>query len=133
MARFQWLAPARRQFTVQQSSLNAIRVRFSAGPAASFLWADTRYPGWQFTLDGKRVPSRPYANIFTEIAVPTDGGELMLRYQPRFLRIGQAFAASALAVLLGLGFRRKRSNTDSPPNGDRKFKAGERQGHLFSP
>lgn len=71
----------------------------------------TYYPGWEATVDGRRVPLRRANVAFSAVPVPAGTVEVVLRYAPRSVHYGLAVSGGSLvvgAVLLGIGLQRKR-------------------------
>jgi hypothetical protein len=72
--------------------------------------ADTFYPGWEATLDGKPVSIHAADLLFRAVRVPVGHHRIEMRYRPRSLRIGALACAVALiaCALLLLGSRAER-------------------------
>ena len=102
LARFQWMTPLRRPFTITEPNLHTIHVSFDPGPGGTLLWSDSFYPGWIARLDSSNVPVKLIIPCFNAIEIPASANTLVLQYEPRFLRLGKTLAwlATALLVLL---------------------------------
>jgi len=69
--------------------------------------ADSWYPGWQATVDGRPADIHPTNHLFRGIAVPGGAHTVVLRYAPGWLPFSSATLALGLAALLGLCWRRR--------------------------
>ncbi len=98
LVRFQWSGTSPRPFEVVEDGLNTVRLRFAPGAAGELVWTDTQFPGWHATMNAKQAILTPIPPCFSKIAVPPDGGELVLNYRPRFLTLGLALAGLGLAA-----------------------------------
>lgn len=103
-ARFDWIGTPGRTFTVEDIGLNEVRLHLNPGPAGEILWTDTRYPGWQVTLDGKPTPLLPSPPNFSKFAVAADTREVRFHFTPRFLKAGLVAAAVGALVLAGVSW-----------------------------
>ena len=102
LARFQWQDNAARAFTVEQPSVNRLRLSIAPGPAATLLWTDTFYPGWRAATDGQNIEVTLQKPCFSLLNIPAGGRTVDLRYEPRFLPHGKMFALLGLAALGGM-------------------------------
>jgi len=82
--------------------------------------ADTYYPGWRLTIDGKTAPIYRANRMMRGAAVPAGEHTLVYTYQPGSFRVGAIISAAALLVLLVLAwsFRRERP---APPRSPESF------------
>lgn len=80
-----------------------LRWTVTAPGDAQLIVRDTFYAGWQATMDGRRVPLKPYESIFRQVAVPRGEHAVTMAYWPRALYAGLAIsltAAGGMAVIL---------------------------------
>ncbi len=103
-ARFYWAGGQTRDFTVSETNLHQIQLRFEPGPAGELIWNDTRYPGWRADLDGQPTALRPAAPFASALDLPAAAHTLTLTYEPTHLRIGLKLAGLGLVLVAGLGF-----------------------------
>ncbi len=73
---------------------------------------DTFYPGWQATVDGRRVPIAATNAAFRSVPVPAGRHEVRFEYRPASVRWGAVISIAALlllgaAIVLGGGRRRQ--------------------------
>jgi hypothetical protein len=73
--------------------------------------ADTYYPGWRLTIDGKTAPILRANRLMRGAAVPSGQHTLIYTYEPESFRIGAIISGAGLIVLFALAwsFRRKRA------------------------
>ncbi|MGD1018001.1 MAG: hypothetical protein ABSA12_01655 [Verrucomicrobiia bacterium] len=112
LVRFHWETTNPRGLHAEQYGLNEIHVHFDAGPAGTLVWTDTRYPGWQATLDGFPLTLRAMPPTFTALEITNDARELVLRYRPTYLRPSLAASIGAMLLVGGtlvarIGMRRQ--------------------------
>ena len=71
---------------------------------AMLVFADTWYPGWKATVDGKSAPIYAAYNVIRGVVV--DGGqhEVVLRYRPVSVFAGAALAILGIALAIALQF-----------------------------
>ncbi len=62
--------------------------------------ADTWYPGWKATLDGRPLPIHPVDSMFRGVMVPKGQHTVVFYYAPRTFKIGMGISIAALAVVL---------------------------------
>ncbi len=84
---------------------NTVTIRAASEADGYLVLADTWYPGWRATLDGRAV-SILRANVaFRAIAFPAGEHNVEFRYEPDSFRIGAGLSAiSALLIAAGLIF-----------------------------
>ena len=97
-ARFQWVEQSDRSITIEQETLNSIRLSIGPGPAGTLLWTDTHYPGWTATIDGKSTTLLFSPPCFGRIELPPGTTSLVLNYKPRFLKAGILTAIAGLLL-----------------------------------
>jgi hypothetical protein len=102
LVRFHWETTNPRELHVEQSGLNEIHIHFDAGPAGTLVWTDTRYPGWQATLDGIPLTLQAMAPTFTALEIANDAHELVLRYRPTYLRPSMTVSLAAAMLIVGM-------------------------------
>jgi hypothetical protein len=75
----------------------SFRVRSQQG--GQFLLVEQFYPGWQATVDGRPVGIERGRGAFQSIAVPAGEHAVVFTYHSRWLLLGAAISAAAVAVL----------------------------------
>ena len=115
LARFQWQANVARAFTVEQLSVNRLRLSVAPGAAATLLWTDTFYPGWRAESDGQKIGVTLQEPCFSLLKIPAGSRTVDLRYEPRFLPLGKILALLGLATL-GVMVLAGRRSANSPLN-----------------
>jgi Bacterial membrane protein YfhO len=75
--------------------------------------ADTYYPGWKATVDGKPAPIYPADVLFRAVYVEPGAHEIELRYEPASFRYGLLLCAAASLICLVALTRRRRGTPDS--------------------
>ncbi len=98
-ARFQWLKPSARTLKITKESLNEICLSFGAGDEAELLRTDTYYPGWSARIGSAKVAIRRTDPFFSKLRIPPGNQQLVLRYEPVYLRPGIASGGVALGVM----------------------------------
>jgi hypothetical protein len=78
--------------------------------------ADTYYPGWRLTIDGKPAPIYRANRLMRGAAVATGEHTLIYTYQPGSFRYGAIISAAGLIMLTGLAWSSWR---DSPETAGR--------------
>ena len=89
---------------VIKAGRNKVTVKIGAGdPAKPIALAFPRpwFNGYEATLNGKPVPTRPYLKFIPLVELPPGStGIVELRYWPMFLRLGLPLAGGSALVLL---------------------------------
>lgn len=80
------------------------RVEIEAELAAPGLivLADTFYPGWGATVDGREAPILATNHLYRGVAAPAGRHRVVFAYRPRSVRAGAAASVLALLVLIAL-------------------------------
>jgi hypothetical protein len=81
----------------------AVTVDVDARRAGRLILLDTFYPGWEATVDGRRVPIEAANAAFRAVAVPAGRHDVRFAYRPASVRNGVIVSVAALAALLALG------------------------------
>jgi uncharacterized membrane protein YfhO len=68
--------------------------------------ADSFYPGWKATVDGRRVPILRANGLFRAVAVTPGIHEIVFRYRPAGFYTGMAISLAFLAVSVFAAFAR---------------------------
>jgi hypothetical protein len=63
--------------------------------------ADTYYPGWRLTIDGKSAPIFRANRMMRAAAVPAGKHTLVFEYEPTWFRFGALMSLVTLLVLVG--------------------------------
>ena len=114
LSRFQWQENVTRAFTVEQLSVNRLRLNVAPGAAATLLWTDTFYPGWRAETDGQKIEVTLQEPCFSLLKIPAGSRTVNLRYEPRFLWHGKMFALLGLASLGAMGWAGWRAARKTP-------------------
>ena len=81
--------------------------------------SQTFYPGWKARAGAESLRIERIDPCFSVIEVPESARELILKYQPTYLRLGTALAVSgALMVVVGILLLRRRRATGQDTIGD---------------
>ena len=64
--------------------------------------ADTYYPGWRLTIDGKPAPIYRANRLMRGAAVPAGEHTLVYTYEPQSFRVGAIVSGAGLIALLAL-------------------------------
>jgi len=92
---------------VSQTPTN-IRIEADMKTPGVVVLADTWFPGWIATVEGKPAPILRANYAVRGVEVPVGKSVIEFRYQPMSFRIGIGFMAAALLVMLGLAVRQRR-------------------------
>ncbi len=65
--------------------------------------ADTFYPGWEATIDGRPVPIWPANLAFRAVAMPAGDHTVIFNYRPLSFRLGLGVSLISLLAVIGLG------------------------------
>ncbi len=79
---------------------NRIELETSAPGPSYLVSSETDYPGWQTTLDGHPVPTRPTNYAFRGLPVPAGKHHLTMKFRPPPLIWGAAISTTVLLALL---------------------------------
>ncbi len=115
---------------VREYDNGGLDLRITDNPSAGLLVvADTYYPGWTATLDGRSTDIEPVNISQRGIRVPSGTHTVSMRYTPRSIAAGTAISTVSMLVLIALaGFhgrvsgirsavrdRQRRSRRDNSP------------------
>jgi hypothetical protein len=88
-----------------------VRLAVDTPAPALLVLADTHYPGWVATVDGRRAVIHPTNVLFRGVLVPAGRHDVRFRYRPLSLGLGlvlTALGAVGLGALLVVERRRRR-------------------------
>jgi hypothetical protein len=85
-----------------QDSPNAVTIRATSDSSGFLVLADTFYPGWQATLDGKPVEILRADHAFRAVAFPPGEHRVTFRYVPLSFRAGATISFLTLAAVIGV-------------------------------
>ncbi len=93
------------QVTIAAYAPNRVRIRARMACRGMVVLADTFYPGWQATVDGK--PARIWEPYGALRGVVVDGGdhEIDFRFRPASVFTGMALSAAGVAIVILLRLR----------------------------
>ena len=100
--------------TVQMTEIKPGAYAFQTDCArdAILVLTETRYPGWEATVDGAPVELLAADHVFQGVRLPAGRHEVRFRFHSRYLPLGFALAAAALLVPLGFAaVRQKKART----------------------
>lgn len=92
---------------------NFIHAEVSLSKPTLINFINVNYPGWNASIDGKRVPIIPYRNVFQQISVPAGTHSISLRYLPGSVILGafiSLFGIIAITMLLISGALNRRKS-----------------------
>jgi hypothetical protein len=103
-------APTPARFT--EDSDECVELSVNAERAGYLVLSDTDYPGWQATVDGRRVDVQPADVAFRAVAVPAGRHTVAFEYHPRSVQVGGVLSLVGLAAIaLGLLLTRRGTRT----------------------
>jgi len=76
--------------------------------------ADTFYPGWRLTIDGKTAPIYRANRVMRGAAVPAGEHTLVYTYEPRSFQLGAVISTVALIVLVALTWSSRKDSAARP-------------------
>jgi len=79
-----------------------VELRASLERPGLVILADTYYPGWRLSIDGKAAPIYRTNLLMRGAAVPTGEHTLVYTYEPESFRIGAIISIAGLIVLVAL-------------------------------
>ena len=77
-------------------------VRLPDGASGRLILADTYYPGWIASVDGRTVSIQRYAGYLRAVDLPPNATEVVFEYRPSWLLPGMLVSGTALLVTLVL-------------------------------
>jgi hypothetical protein len=88
---------------VAPETTTKITVKVEATRPGVLVLADTWYPGWYATVNGKHAPVFPVDGAFRGVELGDGAHEVVFRFDPTWYRFGTYFSlAAALVVLISL-------------------------------
>ena len=84
-----------------QDSPNAVTIRAVSESGGFLVLADTFYPGWQATLDGKPTEILRANHAFRSVALPPGEHTVEFRYAPLSFTVGAAISLTTLIIVIG--------------------------------
>jgi hypothetical protein len=82
-----------------------IELRASLDRPGLVILADTYYPGWRLTIDGRPTPIFRANRLMRGAAVPSGEHTLVYTYEPTSFRVGAIISTAGLIALLALPLR----------------------------
>jgi hypothetical protein len=105
--------PVGQSLVVLRDSPNAVTIRAASGFGGFLVLADTFYPGWQATLDGRPVEILRANYAFRAVVLPPGEHTVVFRYEPLSFRVGATISVVTLVIVVGvliaLSLRHRRS------------------------
>jgi hypothetical protein len=103
------------QAAIASETLNSVTVRTELPAAGWLVLADSWYPGWQATVDGRPADIRHANFLFRAVAVPAGAHEVTLEYRPMSFALGAvATGAGAVVWLVSLVWILRRRSRRAP-------------------
>lgn len=84
-----------------QDSPNAVTIRAASESGGFLVLADTFYPGWQATLDGKLAEILRANHTFRAVALPPGEHTVVFRYLPLSFLVGATISLLTLFITVG--------------------------------
>ena len=78
----------------------AVTIQVPNGPAGRLVLADTYYPGWSATVDGRAVAIGRAGGMLRAVDVPAGSHQVVFSYQPASFRGGLALSLVSLVLVL---------------------------------
>jgi hypothetical protein len=104
-----------------QDSPNAVTIRAASESGGFMVLADTFYPGWQATLDGRPAEILRANHAFRAVALSPGEHTVVFRYWPLSFQVGAAVSLLTLAAVIGwltVLSRRRRVRDDTKSHGE---------------
>ncbi len=101
------------QVRVTEYRPERVTIETRAGSPGYLILADTWYPGWAATVDGKATPIYRADYIFRAVSLETGAHQVVFEYHPTWLAPGLMLAGASIAltvVITHASLRAKRSN-----------------------
>ncbi len=87
---------------------NTVTIRAASFTAGYLILADTYYPGWRASIDGRPVPIELANTTLRAVKLPAGDHVIEFRYEPDSVTIGAAITlACGLIVVIGLAMSRR--------------------------
>lgn len=90
------------EVTINEYSPEQVVIYSESDQSGLLLLSDAYYPGWQATIDGKKVPIYQADALFRGVFVPAGQHEIIFRFQPGSFRIGLVISLLSTVLILGL-------------------------------
>ena len=91
--------------------------KFAINPSEQdrYLLTSVSYdPGWQATIDGKKVPTVPVMGSLIGIKIPAGSKELILSFRPKGLKVGAGISLISLMLFLMEAFSYEKKKKPVP-------------------
>jgi hypothetical protein len=82
-----------------EMSPTKIQIKSSATTTSLLVVRDSWYPGWQTYIDGQKVTTNVYENIFRSASVPAGVHTITMEYVPYSMYIGVAISLIAVTII----------------------------------
>ncbi len=96
--------------TITSYTPNTVKISYTLGAGKTLLLADTWYPGWKATVNGKVVAIDKCDGIFRCIKLTDPNGEVVFDYEPQSFWLGLKISLASLAATIAalIIFRKKK-------------------------
>ncbi len=88
--------------TIESYQNDRVSIQARTDRRAYLVLADTAYPGWVATIDGKSTPIATADGIFRVISVPSGAHQVVFHYQPQIVNESLVVAVVGLLLLLAM-------------------------------
>lgn len=92
--------PHERQASIVAYAPQRVVIRAEAGQAALLVLADTYYPGWEATVNGRPVAIERVNHTLRGVPVPSEASTIEMAYRPRSVMIGAALTILTMLTIL---------------------------------
>ncbi len=86
--------------TISKYTPNEVVLKYKDGLNKTLLLVDTWYPGWEATLNSKKITIEKCESIFRCIKTDTDSGEVVYSFKPKSFYYGAIISLVSLALTL---------------------------------
>jgi uncharacterized membrane protein YfhO len=91
-----------RDYRIKLEQPDKVEIEISDGAEGWLLVADTWYPGWQATIDGKLVEIARAEYLFRGICVPQGDHQVVMEYKPNSFYFGMTASIFGLIIIIGM-------------------------------